>query len=130
MSGNVSETAHNLTPTKNCVIVKLNVAPCDAEELNHEYIGNNLGNIAQNANDNMVPPHPTWGSRGVLFVLVFVQLGSRFCVISFSSSVCATSLVFTSVYRFTIFPSVTAFVLQLWLWRLCTTLVFASVLPT
>lgn len=58
MSGNVSETAHNLTPTKNCVIVKLNVAPCDAEELNHEYIGNNLGNIAQNANDNMVPPPP------------------------------------------------------------------------
>ena len=41
-------------------------------------------------------------------LLVF-QLGSRFCVISFSFRVCATSLVFASVYKFTVFASALLF---------------------
>ena len=55
--------------------------------------------------------------------MLVIKLGSRFCVFSFSFRVRATSLVFASVYKFTVFASGLLFN-----FRVCVTnLVFASV---
>ena len=84
-------------------------------------------NNAQNANDNVVsvfscpcirfPSRVFRARRCWSFSLVLTS------VISFSFRVCATSLVFTSVYKFTIFASVLLFSFQVCV----TTLVLASV---